>query len=68
MNDSGDGPKIVELVGDRDKFRGAIDAMRRDLSNHIEYAQLQAKLRRASYLAYVGEGFTEQQALELCKS
>lgn len=42
-----------------------------DLRNQIpamtEFEQLQAKLVRAKYLALVAEGFTEQQAIELCK-
>ena len=64
---SDDGPKIVEL-GDRNEFRGALDGFRRKLPEMIEHAQLMAKVRRASYIAHVAEGFTEAQALELCKS
>jgi hypothetical protein len=64
---SGDGPKVVD-IGIPDEFRAAIDQFRRKLPEMLEHAQLQAKVRRASYLAYVAEGFTEAQALELCKS
>lgn len=38
-----------------------------NLLAHIEYAQLNAKIQRAKYEALVKEGFTEQQALELCR-
>lgn len=34
---------------------------------HIDYVQLNAKIQRAKYEALVKEGFTEQQALELCR-
>lgn len=33
----------------------------------IDAARMQAKLVRVRYLALVAEGFTEDQALELCK-
>ena len=41
--------------------------MRENLAAHIEISQLSTKVSRAKYLALVAEGFTEQQALELCK-
>ena len=68
MKDSnGDGPTIVTF-GDRDALKGDIDSFRRKVPALIEYAALQAKVRRASYLAHLAEGFTEAQALELCKT
>lgn len=41
---------------------------REDMPAQIEYEQLKAKLTRAKYLELVAQGFTEAQALELCKS
>jgi hypothetical protein len=64
---SDDGPKIVEL-GVSNPLQGDIESFRRKIPVLIEYAQLQAKLRRASYLAHVEAGFTEVQALDLCKT
>jgi len=56
---------------DEDKPRVALAQLVRDLREqlpaHIELAQLQAKISRAKYLALVNQGFTEVQALELCK-
>lgn len=34
----------------------------------INYGLIRAKLQRSAYLALVKEGFTEAQALELCKA
>ena len=45
----------------------ALQSFRDDLAFTIEYAQINAKLQRARYLALVAEGFDERQALELCK-
>ena len=40
----------------------------RNLDLILSNAETLAKIRRAAYEAYRKEGFTEQQALELCKS
>lgn len=34
----------------------------------LEYAQVEAELKRGKYLAFLSKGFTEAQALELCKA
>lgn len=47
-------------------FAALVKSFRDNLLAHIEYGQLVAKTQRAKYLALVKEGFTEQQALELC--
>jgi len=51
---------------EQDKFTAAIETLRRNLHNQIEYHQIQAKIRRAAFDAYLAEGFNEAQALELC--
>jgi hypothetical protein len=38
-----------------------------DWAAELEWFALNAKINRAKYLAYLKEGFTEVQALELCK-
>jgi hypothetical protein len=60
-------PRLLNLEP-RDDLKGAISNTRRNLPALFEHVQMQAKLRRVAYLAYLEEGFTEAQALELCKS
>ena len=53
---------------EKDNMQGALEVLKRNTKNMIEYARLMANIRRQSYLAYVNQGFTEAQALELCKN
>jgi hypothetical protein len=62
-----DRPKLVPLEP-KDEMKAAGDALRRMAPELIENAKTIARIRRASYLAHIAEGFTEAQALELCKS
>ncbi len=50
------------------EMRVALDAMRKNLSMMIEFEQLRAKQTRAKYDAMIEQGFTDAQALELCKT
>lgn len=45
----------------------ALEALKRNLPVILEYAALQAQIKRTNYLAFLKEGFTEAQALELVK-
>jgi hypothetical protein len=45
----------------------SVKQMGENLLAHIEYAELQARITRAKYNALRLQGFTEPQALELCK-
>lgn len=65
-NMTGAGPHLVDLKP-RNEFQGAVDSLSRNLPVMLEHVELQAKIRRASYLALLKEGFTEAQALELCR-
>lgn len=40
----------------------------RNLSIHIKYQKEIAKLTRAKYLSLIEVGFTEEQAIKLCKT
>jgi hypothetical protein len=66
-DDKNDGPKVVTLDV-RNQMKGDIEKFRRAVPELILHAQTMARVRRASYLALVEEGFTESQALELCKT
>lgn len=50
-----------------DELRRAVETHRRNLPFLIEYQQLQAKVTRKKFEALVDEGFTDKQAIELCK-
>jgi hypothetical protein len=60
---------VTARDSDKDKVRLAVlvREMRENLAAHIEFAQLDAKIKRAKYLALVTEGFSEAEALILCK-
>ena len=45
----------------------AIKGLTDNWAAQVEFARLRAKLMRVRYQALVAEGFTEAQALELCK-
>lgn len=44
-----------------------VAAMRENIEAHIELAGLQARVTRARYLGLVAEGFTKDEALQLCR-
>ena len=49
------------------EMQDAVIKMRLTMGVHIEYLILSAKLHKAKYDALVENGFTPEQALELCK-
>jgi len=55
-------------LGLKDDLKGALESLKRDLDTFTEYSAMVAKIRRASYNAHIKEGFTEEQALVLCRS
>lgn len=52
----------------KNEIESAVQDLKRNLPAMIEHAKLLARIKRAAYLEYVNQGFTEQQALELAKS
>lgn len=60
--------KIHPLPGQKNESRAAVEALKRNLSDLKEHARLVAEIRRAGYDAYLEQGFSEDQALELCKT
>ena len=62
-----DGLKVVDIkIPLTDSQMGVAD-MRKNLDGMIEGHKMLSKLLRAKYLALIDEGFTKEQALELCK-
>lgn len=50
-----------------DEMIASLEKMKRLLPHIVEYNKIDAKIRRAKFLALLEEGFEPQQALELCK-
>jgi hypothetical protein len=66
MADDAAGLTLVKLPDQKNEVAAAGDHIRRHLEELIENQKTIAKIRRAAFLAYVAEGFTEAQALDLC--
>jgi hypothetical protein len=62
---SDDTMNLIDLP-ERNEVRAVGDRARRELEAIIENAPVIAKIRRAAFLAYINEGFTVEQALQLC--
>lgn len=58
---------IVNTDFDKDEFRAALEMMKREMSNYIEYQKLIAKIQREKYNACIEEGFKPEEALLLCQ-
>lgn len=58
---------IIDIPLSKDELKGALEVLKRGMSDQIEGINLMAKLRKAKYDAHIKEGFTPEQALEICK-
>lgn len=58
---------IIGLPESKDDAKAAIDQLKRNLPAILENAKIVAEIKRANYLAYIEQGFSEHQALELIK-
>jgi len=54
-------------IGTKNVYKAAVEELKRNAPALIEYVTLMADIRRQAFLAYTAQGFTEYQALELCK-
>lgn len=52
---------------ERDKLLAAIEQAKRTLPLVLEYHALNAQIKWTQYQEFIKAGFTEAQALELCK-
>ena len=57
---------IVDLP-QPDELMASVEALRRAAPALMQCAPIIAKIRRAHFVALVAEGFTEDQALDLCR-
>lgn len=59
---------VKELPGaNLDKGLAAIEQLKRNMPEIVGLLPVIAELRMKNYLAHLEKGFTEDQALELCK-
>lgn len=59
---------LIEIPSSTDETKALLEVVKRGLDSQIELVGLIAKIRRAKYDAHIAEGFTPEQALEICKS
>lgn len=52
---------------DKDEIAIGLRALRENLPSQIELQVLLAQITRAKFLALVKEGFSEEQAIQLCR-
>lgn len=56
-----------ESVNMENEFAEAVKNLKENTLTFIEYLQIDAQLKKEKYDALVKEGFSENQAIELCK-
>lgn len=66
MNDD-DKPNVVEGNFSKDDLRASVETLKRQKQEMMEMGLVLAEIRKAHYDAYIDQGFSEAQALELCK-
>ena len=49
------------------EFSKALRILKLNIDEHLEFAKIKAQIKKAQYDAYVDNGFSPEQALELCK-
>lgn len=58
---------VVDSFSQKTDLEKAVFELSRNMSAHLEYIRIRAKLQREHYEALIKEGFTDAQALELTK-
>ena len=58
---------VIPGAGQPDKFRQLLRDMKANLEVTLEYEVIRAQVTRVRYEALLKQGFTEAQALELCR-
>lgn len=70
MSRDDENPNLIPLPGggNPDLSKEATRRLQESLPQIIEFQIVMAKIHKAKYDALIAEGFTEAQALELCKT
>ena len=55
-------------TGKKNEMLAALKEMQRNLPEIMEHISIIAQIRKANYDALIKQGFTSEQALELCKT
>ena len=59
--------KVIDMP-DKNDMRAAVEMMRRHRGDLIEMISIGATLKFHAYSEYIKAGFTDEQAVELCKA
>lgn len=58
---------ILKGGGKPNELKEAVRTMRDAMPDYIEYLKIDAQMRREKFNALIAQGFTVDQAIELCK-
>lgn len=61
-------PIEIKIGSETPNLGNALQQMKNNLPDLLEYVVLVARIKKGAYAAYIKEGFTEKEALELCKA
>lgn len=67
MSDDKDKPAILVLATKTDELVAAVAGLIRNEKSMVDYHRYNARMLHTKYEALIDEGFTADQALELCK-
>ena len=60
--------KLITLEGKHSETAKLVAEIREELPYHLENQVIQAQIRRAAFDAYIEQGFTSDQAMDLLKA
>jgi len=63
-----DDDKVVEINKKIGQWKHNVEEIKANIDLYCEHFRVVAKLQREKYNALIDQGFTKEQALELCKS